>query len=284
MFKLSSLPIFVLGAALLGLTACDGGAFNIDGNAGKTCSTNPYLPGCDEDPIHQERQVHFCTLPTDPEDSPDPQCVTINVVDTDDIDGYTDLPTDVGGLAGNATNGFVRITGSEIATTNLGANAGGDTVYLATGNNTTDGYAYAIGPDGAIAGILSSTDVGKPHSNETADATYTGTYTLGDSDGLFADARNITFTVDFNPRTITTVGNIGVDAQNGRIFTVNATFNPYGHISGTFGVSADTATTIAPITGSVQGLIGTEGAVGALHGNNAADDNPVAGGFVATPQ
>ena len=280
MFKFSSLPVFVLGVALLGLTACDGGAF--DFNVGKTCSTNPYLPDCTE-PKYQELQVYYCLLPTDPEDSPDPLCATINVVDTRDIDGYTNLPTDFDGLAGDAKNGFVQITGSEIATTGLGTGAGGDTVYLATGNNTTDGYAYAIGPDGAIAGILSSTDVGKPHSNETADATYTGTYTLGDSDGLFADARNITFTVDFNPRTITTVGNIGVDAQNGRIFTVNATFNPYGHISGTFGVSADTAGTIDPITGSVQGLIGTEGAVGALHGNNTAGDNPVAGGFIATP-
>ncbi|MGU9964102.1 MAG: hypothetical protein ACNYPD_08440 [Candidatus Halichondribacter symbioticus] len=283
MFKLSSLPIFVLGAALLGLTACDGGVFNLDGNAGKTCSTNPYLPGCDEDPIHQERQVHFCTLPTDPEDSPDDQCVTINVVNTDDIDGYTDLPTDFDGLAEGATSGFVQITGSEIATTSLGQNAGEDTVYLASGN-TTDGYAYGIGPDGAIAGILSTTDVGRPHSNRTANATYSGTYTLGDSDGLFANARRISFTVAFNPRTITTVGNIGVDAQDGRIFTVDATFNPYGHISGTFGVSTNTARDIDPITGSVQGLIGTEGAVGALHGNNAADDNPVAGGFVATPQ
>ncbi len=280
MFKLSSLPIFVLGVALLGLTACGS-------DGGKTCSTNPYLPGCDENPIHQERQVHFCTLPTDPEDSPDPQCVTINVVDTRDIDGYTALPTNVDGLAGDATTGFVRITGSAIVTTGLGQNAGGFTVPLAVGN-ATDGYAYAIGPDGAIAGILSTTDVGRPHSNETADATYTGTYTLGDSDGLFASARNITFTVDFNPRTIKTVGNIGVDADNGRFFSVDATFSPYGHISGTFGVTADTAGDIDPITGSVQGLIGTQGAVGALHGNSTNGGNPVvdghvAGGFVATP-
>ncbi len=279
MFKLSSLPIFVLGAALLGLTACDGGAF--DGNVGKTCSTNPYLPGCDEDPIHQERQVHFCTLPTDPEDSPDPQCVTINVVDTDDIDGYTDLPTNVDGLAGDATSGFVQITGTDASLGGLGEGANGFTVYLASGN-TTDGYAYGIGPDGAIAGILPSTDVGRPHSNETADATYSGTYTLADSDDFIARARRITFTVDFDPRTIT-ASNIGVNGVDGRIFSVDATFNPYGHISGTFGVTADTDETIDPITGSVQGLIGTEGAVGALHGNNTAGDNPVAGGFVATP-
>ena len=109
MFKLSSLPTFILGVALLGLTACDGGSF--DGNVGKTCSTNPYLPGCDEDPIHQERQVHFCTLPTDPEDSPDPLCVTINVVDTRDIDGYTTLPSDIDGLAGNATNWICKNNG-----------------------------------------------------------------------------------------------------------------------------------------------------------------------------
>ncbi len=279
MFKLSSLPIFVLGVALLGLTACDGGAF--DGNVGKTCSTNPYLPGCDEDPIHQERQVHFCTLPTDPEDSPDPQCVTINVVDTDDIDGYTDLPTDFDGLAEGATSGFVQITGSEIATTSLGQNAGEDTVYLASGN-TTDGYAYAIGPEGAIAGILSSTDVGRPHSNRTANATYTGTYTLANSDDFIAEDRNITFDVVFAPRTIK--GNVGLGTGDGRSFTVNATFNPYGHISGDFSINANNNGDIPAITGSVQGLIGTEGAVGALHGNDTTGDNHVAGGFVATPQ
>ena len=279
MFKLSSLPIFVLGVALLGLTACDGGAF--DGNVGKTCSTNPYLPGCDE-PIYEQRRVHYCSLPTDPEDSPDPLCATINVVDTRDIGGYTALPTNVDGLAGNATTGFVQITGASAPTAGLGAGAGTRTVPLAVGN-ATDGYAYAIGPNGAIAGILSTTDVGKPHSNRTANATYSGRYTLANEEDFIADARRISFTVAFNPRTITTVGDIGVDAEDGRIFTVNATFNPYGHISGTFGVSTNTAGDIDPITGSVQGLIGTEGAVGALHGNNAADDNPVAGGFVATP-
>ncbi len=277
MFKFSSLPIFVLGVALLGLTACDGGAF--DGNVGKTCSTNPYLPGCDEDPIHQERQVHFCTLPSDPEDSPDPQCVDINVVDTDDIGGYTDLPTDFDGLAEGATSGFVQITGSEIATTSLGQNAGEDTVYLASGN-TTDGYAYAIGPEGAIAGILSSTDVGRPHSNRPANAVYSGTYTLANSDDFIANATRIQFTVDFAPRTIK--GNVGLGTGDGRSFTLDATFNPYGHISGDFNINA--AGDIAAITGSVQGLIGTQGAVGALHGNNATGNGAVAGGFVATPQ
>ncbi len=278
MFKFSSLPIFVLGVALLGLTACDGGAF--DGNVGKTCSTNPYLPGCDEDPIHQERQVHFCTLPSDPDDSPDPQCVTINVVNTDDIDGYTALPANVGGLAGNATSGFVQITaGAGAPIAGLGESAGRGTVYLDDAVNTTDGYAYAIGQNGAIAGILPGTDVGRPHSNQTADAVYSGTYTLANSDDFIANATRIQFTVDFAPRTIK--GNVGLGTLDGRSFTLDATFNPYGHISGDFNINA--AGDIAAITGSVQGLIGTEGAVGALHGNNAAGNGAVAGGFVATP-
>ena len=278
MFKLSSLPIFVLGVALLGLTACDGGVFNLDGNAGKTCSTNPYLPGCDEDPIHQERQVHFCTLPTDPEDSPDPLCATINVVNTDDIDGYTALPANVDGLAGGATSGFVQITGADASTEGLGTGANGFTVPLTAGN-TNDGYAYAIGPNGAIAGILPNTDVGRPQDDRTPDAMYNGRVQFADKSGAVTDL-GIEFTVDFAPRTIK--GNVGLGTLDGRSFTVNATFNPYGHISGDFSINAGGG--IAAITGSVQGLIGTEGAVGALHGNNAADDNPVAGGFVATPQ
>ncbi len=278
MFKLSSLPIFVLGVALLGLTACDGGAF--DGNVGKTCSTNPYLPGCDE-PIYEQRRVHYCTLPSDPEDSPDDQCVTINVVNTDDIDGYTALPTDFDGLAGDAKNGFVQITaGAGAPIAGLGESAGGSPVYLDDAVNTTDGYAYAIGQNGAIAGILPGTDVGRPRSHETPNAMYSGEYTLGDSDGLFADARNITFTVDFASGTIT--GQSGL--TDGRNFSVDASFNPYGDISGTFSITADVANNIAKIDGFAQGLIGTQGAVGALHGNNTADDNPVAGGFVATPQ
>ncbi len=279
MFKFSSLPVFVLGAALLGLTACDGGVFNIDGNAGKTCSTNPYLPGCDEDPIHQERQVRFCTLPSAPEDSPDDQCTTINVVDTDDIDGYTDLPTNFAGVNtdGATTNGFVQITGDRVNSDGLGSSSKGFQVYLEPGN-TTDGYAYSVGENGAIAGIFSTTDVGMPHSDRTANAIYSGTYTLENNDGFIAEAQRIQFDVVFAPRTIK--GNIGL-GTDGRSFTLDATFNPYGHISGDFNINAGGG--IAAITGSVQGLIGTEGAVGALHGNDTTGKNPVAGGFVATP-
>ena len=276
MFKFSSLPVFVLGVALLGLTACDGGVFNIDGNAGKTCSTNPYLPGCDEDPIHQERQVHFCTLPTDPEDSPDPQCVTINVVDTRDINGYTNLPTNVGGLAEGATTGFVQITDGEIATTGLTSLTMGKVSLL---DNDTDGYAYAVGAEGAIAGILPSTDVGRPHSDRTASAVWLGRYSLVNNTGAIATDRQINLNVSFAPRTITGESGLG----DVRSFSVDATFNPYGHISGTFSITADDANNIAKIDGFAQGLIGTEGAVGALHGNNADRDNPVVGGFIATP-
>ena len=279
MFKFSSLPVFVLGVALLGLTACDGGVFNIDGNAGKTCSTNPYLPDCTE-PKYQELQVYYCTLPTDPEDSPDDQCVTINVVNTDDINGYTALPTDFAGVNtdGATTNGFVRITGTDAPLGGLGTGADDFTVYLATGN-TTDGYAYAVGENGAIAGILPTTDVGRPHSDRTASAVWLGRYSLVNNTGAIATDRQINLNVSFAPRTITGESGLG----DVRSFSVDATFNPYGHISGTFSITADDANNIAKIDGFAQGLIGTEGAVGALHGNNADRDNPVVGGFIATP-
>ncbi len=274
MFKLSSLPIFVLGVALLGLTACDGGVFNIDGDAGKTCSTNPYLPDCTE-PKYQELQVYYCLLPTDPEDSPDPECVNINVVDTRDIDGYTNLPTNFDGLAGNAINGFVKITGSDIATAGLTSPATGKDSLL---DNDTDGYVYAVGENGAIAGILPNTDVGRPHDDRTPSADWLGKYSLVNKTSAIDTDRNITLKISFAPRTIT--GQSGL--TDGRNFSVDATFNPYGDISGDFSINAGGG--IAAIAGSVQGLIGTKGAVGALHGNNTADDNPVAGGFVATPQ
>ena len=278
MFKLSSLPIFVLGVALLGLTACDGGGvFNLDGNAGKTCSTNPYLPEC-TDPIYEERRVYYCSLPTDPEDSPDPQCVDINVVDIRDIDGYTNLPSDFDGLARGATTGFVQITGTDASVGGLGTGANDFTVPLTVGNRT-DGYAFAVGPNGAIAGILPSTDVGKPHNNRTPTADWSGKYSLVNKTSAIAMDRNITLKINFAPGTIT--GQSGL--TDGRNFSVDATFNPYGDISGTFSITADVANNIAKIDGFAQGLIGTEGAVGALHGNNTAGDNPVAGGFIATP-
>ena len=276
MFKLSSLPIFVLSVALLGLTACDGGAF--DGNVGRTCSTNPYLPGC-TDPIYEERRVYYCSLTTDPEDSPDPQCVTINVVDTRDIDGYTTLPANFAGVNtdGATTNGFVQITGSVIATTGLTNPRMGEDSLL---NNDTSGYVYAVGEEGAIAGILPTTDVGAPHNNRTPTADWSGEYNLVNKTSAIATNRNITLKINFAPGTIT--GESGL--TDGRNFSVDATFNPYGDISGTFSITADNANNIAKIDGFAQGLIGTEGAVGALHGNNTAGDNPVAGGFVATPQ
>ena len=211
-------------------------------------------------------------------------CTNLIAVNTGDISGYDALPETLATLPSGEDTGFVKITGGGIDTTGLGANDETITPVMQTlTGNTDDGYAYAVGTTGAIAGILPTTDLGAPVLGSTGTATWAGTYNLS---GL-ASNLPINFAINFGTRTMTATtiptNTTGVN------LTTTTTFTEYGAITGTFRVNTQNADNTAnPITGSVMGLIGREGTVGVFHGaNNPAvgtSANFHAGGFIATPQ
>ena len=206
-------------------------------------------------------------------------CKNLIAVNTGDISGYDALPATLATLPAGDTTGFVKITGSEITTTGLTTPTTGG---ASLPNSATDGYSYAVGTNGAIAGILPTTDLGAPVLARTGTANWTGTYSLSD----LATNLPISFAINFGTRTMTAT-RIATDAT-GVNLTTTTTFTEYGAITGTFSVNTQNADNTAnPIRGSVMGLIGREGTVGVFHGENnpavGASANFHAGGFVATP-
>ena len=217
-------------------------------------------------------------------------CARLIDVDTGDISGYDALPATLATLPTGDTTGFVKITGNEITTTGLGA--GNETItpvmQTLTGNDD-DGYAYAVGTNGAIAGILPTTDLGAPVFARTGTANWTGTYsmpTVSDADSTDGVATMpISFAINFGARTMKGTAATITPSVN---LTTDTRFTEYGAITGTFRVNRrDSNNNQNPITGSVMGLIGTQGTVGVFHGTNNAVGNTSAtshaGGFIATP-
>ncbi len=226
------------------------------------------------DPNSVDNRLTQCLANGNAHDS----CTNLIAVNTGDISGYDALPATLATLPAGDTTGFVKITGSEITTTGLTTPTTGG---ASLPNSATDGYSYAVGTNGAIAGILPTTDLGAPVLARTGTATWTGTYSLSD----LATNRTINFAINFATRTM--AGTATTSA--GVALTTTTTFNEYGAITGKFSVATVNASdgTRNPIAGSVMGLIGRQGAVGVFHGTNNPDGNTSAGfhagGFVATP-
>ena len=215
-------------------------------------------------------------------------CTNLIAVNTGDISGYDALPTT---LPSGEDTGFVKIaTGGTIVTTGLGANDETITPVMQTlTGNDDDGYAYAVGTTGAIAAILPNTNLGAPVFARTGAATWTGTYsmpTVSDADSTDGVATMpISFAINFGERTMK--GNAETITPSVNL-TTDTRFTEYGAITGTFRVNRrDSNNNQNPITGSVMGLIGTQGTVGVFHGTNNAVGNTSAtshaGGFIAAP-
>ena len=117
-------------------------------------------------------------------------------------------------------------------------------------------------------------------------ATYTGTFelalidlilVLGDSvqGSSTFDRGNISLTADFNAGTLTGSGT-GLDLGsfslllNGNQLSVDGTLN---------GTALSGTVTYDGVTGPLQGLVGSDEAIGAFHGHN--DSQLFAGGFIA---
>lgn len=162
---------------------------------------------------------------------------------------------------------------SQRSATFLFSSTGGG-VSMESGTVGDDGFA-------AYAGIIPGTTVGS--GGLTGTATYRGTYRALDitdinlsktssssgfltgQPGLTTGA--ITLTANFNGSTLTGTSDDTVLSVAGQVGT---------------GTSLSGTVRYLGVNGQLRGLVGSTGAVGAFHGNNA--DTIFAGGFVTTPE
>ncbi|MCA8833543.1 MAG: hypothetical protein K8953_00530, partial [Proteobacteria bacterium] len=140
------------------------------------------------------------------------------------------------------------------------------------GGAATDGVAFiGDGFDNSIyAGLLSGTDLGAPLAlNSALQVSWPGTL-LYLVNGSPLDGGNFALTVDFANR------GISWEAEASGGFILEGSYDEFGVITGIIKAKASLSS-----TGSVSGLIGVEGAVGAFVINTL--DRFRVGGFVAAP-
>ena len=239
----------------------------------------------------------FVARPTPPTPPVPPVVEVVDVVDVSDLTGYATIPTVVANLVGDSR--FLRIAdGTSLDTTGIASPAENPNLppailtirrdYTAKSAGFGDGYAF-IHPQG-YAAILPTTDLGIAlpiNASQLADAKWEGTYSLTHS----ALNAPITFIVDFTTGALTGTADIQFDAFDlaGKTITIDATFGAEGVLDGTFKTEAgrelvegDTPL-INAVDTDVIGLIGAEGLVGIMHGQNT-DGDVFAGGFIALPE
>ncbi len=202
-------------------------------------------------------------------------------IDARDLPNYNAIPFTMAGLRNTATpnRGFLRIVdGAALNTDGIT-----DPVpFTGRRDSTADspgfGDGYTFVRNGGYAAILPTTDLGLPNpvgNGQATDARWTGTYSLGDD---LATNEAITFDINFHVSTLT--GTAPLTSSSSNNITIYTTFGPTGVMHGTF--STDTTTAIEAGDTRVIGLIGTEGLVGIMHGQDTAGA-VVSGGFVASP-
>ncbi|MCA8833797.1 MAG: hypothetical protein K8953_01820, partial [Proteobacteria bacterium] len=145
-----------------------------------------------------------------------------------------------------------------------------------------------------FAGILPTTNLGAPlvaEAGKPTTATWHGVIVLevgiGSGSALY-QANDLVLTVDF-ANDIGTIAskpnridlfNDGYSGTSQGTLEIDGTFNEYGLLSGTVGLRLNGSISTER-TGTLTGLIGAEGVVGAFISNQEASDNPYAGVFVA---
>ncbi len=204
-------------------------------------------------------------------------------------------------------NQGTRLRGAETVSLNLSTAKFGRGSGEALGGSATDGVSFFTGYTGSLvagyegthygyAGIFSGTDLGAPIAETSGTAKWVGRFSgLSHLQGgwvayvgkdFILEVDYATKSLDaFIPRVNDSSGNIGYYQLDGQ-------YDSNGIITGKFELSgynnADrTNINFAIQEGSVTGLIGKKGAVGAFHsGNTGSSSRPVlvyAGGFVARP-
>ncbi len=207
--------------------------------------------------------------------------ISTPAIDARSLPNYNDIPVTLAGLRNTATpaRGFLRIAdGEELNTAGITSPTPFTGRRDSTAGDKGFGDGYTFVRNGGYAAILPTTYLGMPRpvgDGQATDAQWTGTYSLG---GDLATNETITFDINFRVSTLT--GTAPLTSSSSNNITINTTFGPTGVMHGTF--STDTATPIEAGDTRVMGLIGTEGLVGIMHGQDTAGA-VVSGGFVASP-
>ncbi len=162
------------------------------------------------------------------------------------------------------------------------------------------GAVFGVGGDSdnriyqLYAGLLPGTnvtDLGAPLTDDTKDGNWTGTLAGYDLAGIDIFDTSFALKVTFGTAggTITSKSTGGLDvyiAGNNIGIYFNGQFNDRGVISGTanqISLSDPTQAVVNGITGTFNGLIGANGAVGAFKGINADETKGYVGGFQVEP-
>nr|MCA8834966.1 hypothetical protein [Pseudomonadota bacterium] len=195
--------------------------------------------------------------------------ISTPVIDARDLPNYDAIPATMAGLRNTDTpaRGFLRIAdGGVLNTTGITAPILLTERRDSTADSVGFGDGYTFVRNGGYAAILPTTDLGLPNpvgDGQATDARWTGTYSLGDD---LATNEAITFDINFRVSTLT--GTAPLTSSSSNNITINTTFGPTGVMHGTF--STDTTTPIEAGDTRVMGLIGTEGLVGIMHGQDTA--------------
>ena len=207
--------------------------------------------------------------------------ISTPAIDVYSLPNYDAIPVTLAGLENTATpaRGFLRIAdGEELNTAGITSPTPFTGRRDSTAGDKGFGDGYTFVRNGGYAAILPTTYLGMPRpvgDGQATDARWTGTYSLG---GDLATNAPITFDINFRVSTLT--GTAPLTSSSSNNITINTTFGPTGVMHGTF--STDTTTPIEAGDTRVMGLIGTEGLVGIMHGQDTAGA-VVSGGFVASP-
>ncbi len=190
-------------------------------------------------------------------------------------------------------NEFLQTTGATIATGTLTANAGAALTPTTLTINANDGVAFYQGYKESVsafyAGIFATTDLGAPFNNTAPSAEWNGQFQAIGADEVSVKT-DFVLEVGFGG-TGDTAGSVEAFVAQGRTdiyYFVEGTYNRRGVISGRvrFGGFANSNRNQGSGSwyGTLTGLIGAEGAVGAFFSNpNVSVANRYGGGFVAAP-
>ncbi|MCA8836021.1 MAG: hypothetical protein K8953_13150, partial [Proteobacteria bacterium] len=237
------------------------------------CVNSPRAPDCDQ-------IFNFCQI-----NASDASCMnkTISPIVYEGQSSFQSIPllhSEPGNenrfLFGASEEGGLR-TGNNDATPQ-------DVVNVRIGDTSQGvGFFTGLGSDGVAyyyAGILPQTSLGEYLTQATAEGTWNGTFGAVVGGVLMSAEVDMTLSVTFSTRKIT-----AFVPANGNHFLLEGSFNQNGVIEGTVNYGAFTGgVSTTPLSGratngTLIGLIGQEGAVGAFI-STATGSAGYAGGFV----
>ncbi len=272
------------------------------------CSGDPFAERCTGD-AYNDLRVSFCE--NNAGNSACPQPSPNRVTAADWVASFDTAPATV---ASTSDSQFLQGTQTGLNTGTLFSTT--PTVYSKNLSNiyydynrldsdTPGGFAYFIGelPSGdkySYAGILSDTDLGAPLSQTTGKATWRGQYQyLYSGDYEYPAKADMTLKITFGAEGAENAGKISASLAGlvEAYITIDGVFNNQGVISGTATrvyhsylytrspYSGLRIHSFDPIGGTLTGLIGEKGAVGAFYSERNVDTRVgyFSGGFVAVP-